>query len=511
MTSLAGPHDTKAPLGLTGLRPSFWVGAARCIDAARLELVRLYDEATDAQRSEGLNDGWEQIHVSLCELARQCADLRLDRVTTFSNDPALISDDVRQAEHTAVEPASTVVLPLTAGNADHLDGGPYNRTPPGMLKAVAQRLDAVGTEIVMYGAASEPERSEVGDRIRIHLRELQVRYAHTALEGEAGQPSPASHSDASVGTEDVDVDDRLGTLHAALSVSDLGIPSRMMVELAPVDGPRTFDVQDDLARMVCCRSAAALAIRLRWLVVASGTLGSAAPVLVIFAVHWAGGGLGQFALAYQFPAWLEVWYCVGWWLGTCAMLLCYASMQREIAWMALRQFSTLWVITMTAVFVAAFVSLQEFGVHRSTWVVLPVYIGCALFFPMIAMGDALPPKLRLHILRFFGPVGLGATATVAVVLRLPTAEDTPGEFVWKVMGTDTVTNLQMLTYSASVLAVLLAKGVLRAWVFPSKLAFIQTSLDVSECVSGAVPEARAAVRSGSANVAPHPLDPSELG
>jgi hypothetical protein len=62
-----------------------------------------------------------------------------------------------------------------------------------------------------------------------------------------------------------------------------------------------------------------------------------------------------------------------------------------------------------------------------------------------------------------------------------------------------------------VVAVLLAKGVLRAWVFPSKLAFIQTSLDISEFVSGAAPEARAAARSGSANVAPHPLDPSELG
>ncbi len=97
-----------------------------------------------------------------------------------------------------------------------------------------------------------------------------------------------------------------------------------------------------------------------------GVLGSAVPVLVIFAVHWASGGPGQFALAYEWPLWLEVWMCIGWWLGVCVQLLLFASMQREIALMALKQVSTLWIIAMTGVFVAAFVSLYEFGVHRST-------------------------------------------------------------------------------------------------------------------------------------------------
>jgi hypothetical protein len=73
----------------------------------------------------------------------------------------------------------------------------------------------------------------------------------------------------------------------------------------------------------------------------------------------------------------------------CVQLVCFASMQREIAWMALKQVATLWIIAMTGVFVAALVSLYEFGVHRSTWVDLPVYIGCALFYPLIAMADAL--------------------------------------------------------------------------------------------------------------------------
>ena len=64
--------------------------------------------------------------------------------------------------------------------------------------------------------------------------------------------------------------------------------------------------------------------------------------------------------------------------------------------------------------------------------VLPLHVGIPLLFPLVAMADALPPKLRLSVLRFLGPL----------VLRLPSAEDTPGKLVWTVMGTDTVTNLQ---------------------------------------------------------------------
>ncbi len=66
-------------------------------------------------------------------------------------------------------------------------------------------------------------------------------------------------------------------------------------------------------------------------------------------------------------------------------------------------------------------------------------------YALLPAGDALPPKLRLRILRFLAPFALGRAVAVSLVLRLPTAEDTPGELVWTVMGTDTVTNLQALT------------------------------------------------------------------
>ena len=183
--------------------------------------------------------------------------------------------------------------------------------------------------------------------------------------------------------------------------------------------------------------------------------------------------------------------------------------------MALKQVSTMWIIAMTGVWVAAFVSLWEFGVHRSTWVVLPVYIGCALFFPLIAMADALPPKLRLRVLRFLGPFALGCVAANALLLRLPTAEDTPGKLVWTVMGTDTVTNLQALTYSATVMMVLLAEGVVRSWAFQDQLAFIQTNLCVTELETNArlsdEPRAASPVAANtSASVAPLSLEVSSL-
>jgi hypothetical protein len=130
--------------------------------------------------------------------------------------------------------------------------------------------------------------------------------------------------------------------------------------------------------------------------------------------------------------------------------------------------------------------LYDFGIHRPTWANVPVYMVFMLFFPLVAMADAFPPAVRLVILRFIGPTALAAVGVVALMLRLPTAEGTPGKLVWTVMGTDTVTNLQVMTYSATVIAVLLAEGLLRAWVFPNELAFIGASLRLRVTGRGAV-------------------------
>jgi len=355
------------------MQPSFCADAARCIDVARLELVRLYNEATEAQRSE--QDGWQQIQLSLRELARECTHLRPDLIHRFSNDgPVLVTKKVHMD------------LPLDVGCVGYVEGAHDNGTPRGVLAPVAKRLGAIGAELAaMYAAASRAERPDVGEPIGISLRELQLQYPHAPLAEDIGShPGPRSHADASVGTDDVEVEAPDGplarrrmTVREVLAILDsgndtitgidntmTGIASSMVVELAPCDGPHSFDVQNDVARMVCGRSAAALVVRLRWVGIVIGILGAALPILLVFAVHWARGGLGQFAMAYEWPLWLEVWMCVGWWLIMCVQLVCFASMQREIAWMALKQVATLWIIAMTGVFVAALVSLYEFGGAR---------------------------------------------------------------------------------------------------------------------------------------------------
>ena len=162
MASQARPHASKAFLGPTGLQPSFCMNAARCIDVARLELMRLYNEATVAQRSD--QDGWEQIQLSLRELARQCADLWPDLVHPFSED-GLVS--ITEKAHTD--------LPLDVVDVGHVEGAHDHGTPQGLLAAVTEHLDAIGTELAAtYAAASGAERLQVGEWIRIRLCELHL-------------------------------------------------------------------------------------------------------------------------------------------------------------------------------------------------------------------------------------------------------------------------------------------------------------------------------------------------
>ena len=419
-------------------------------------------------------------------------------------------------------------------------------TAPSFCTAIAKAVEAFRAEIEeLYAVAPEAELSDGGRLLRQSLVELHLqcrvstgdeRLACAHSSGAAGSggkadlrqgrqawetPTPStrrlasSYADASVGTDDIvapPARGRAASLARSLTVQQLlgALDRGMTIELSSSHKTRPFDVQRDVASLVFGRSATALAIRLRWLCVAIIGLGAAVPVFLIFTVHWASGGMGQFALAYAWPFWLEVWICVGYWLSFGVVLLWYASMQLGIAWMALRQFSTMWVISMSGVWITALASIYEFGVQRSTWVGLPVYIMLLVFFPLVAMADALPPKLRLTFLRFGALFGLAGTAIVTLGLRLPTAEGTPGELLWTGMGIDTVTNLQALTYSSTVMVVLLSKGVLRAWVYPDRLAFVQTSLYIAESAAGARSGGLHApsvdVPGASASIAPHPLE-----
>ena len=348
--------------------------------------------------------------------------------------------------------------------------------------------DGSGSSARLSGAENWMERSEVAHR----PRRTQASASHGDFRGKTlhvAWAPPAvlgSHVHASVGADDASAVDAVSasSLAASLPAPPMGPPAET-IDLRAADGPRLLLLSRDVTSLFLGRPAASLRKvsrrRWKWMQLAGVlvcVLSVPAPTLVVFAAHWANGGAGQFALAYEWPLWLEVWWCAGWWLHVCLTLLAYASLQRDLAWMALKQPSTMWFIAMTGVLIAGLVSLTEVGIRRGTWSMLPSYVGLGLAFPLCALADALPRGLRLQFLRFGAPAGLVATAIIAVVLRLPAAEGTPGELVWTVMGKDTVTNLQALTYSSTVLAVLLAEGVVHAWAFPNELAFIRSGVRI---------------------------------
>jgi len=349
---------------------------------------------------------------------------------------------------------------------------------PGQRSAatLAQHLDAVEMQAVRRTI----ERPDDEDSCSPMTERCTGADLDTRLGTRAAPTAPLAGSldDVSVGIDSTHADgvdaDAAYRAHAA-SFPPLPIDPVGTIELTAKPFPR-LDPSRDVASLVFGRAAAPLVIRLRWVLAVIASLGAPTPTIVTFAVHWASGGVGQFAIAYEWPLWLEVWWCVGYWVSFGVVVLLYGSLQRELAWIALKQPSTLWIIAMCVLWGAGFVSLHDFGIQRSTWVTVPLHVTPMLFFPLVAMAEAMPPAVRLSVLRYLGLVCLGGTGMIAIALRLPTAEQTPGKLVWTVMGTDTVTNLQVATYSATVIAVLLAEGVMRAWVFPNELAFIRTSV-----------------------------------
>jgi len=172
-------------------------------------------------------------------------------------------------------------------------------------------------------------------------------------------------------------------------------PAQSGIELKVEHDGRSLQISQDLASLVFGRAAAPLVVRLRWVLAVIASLGAPTPTIVTFAVHWASGGVGQFAIAYEWPLWLEVWWCVGWWVTLVVVVLLYGSLQRELAWIAFKQPSTLWIIAMCGLWGAGFVSLHDFGIQRSTWVTVPLHVTPMLFFPLVAMADAMPPAVRL--------------------------------------------------------------------------------------------------------------------
>jgi hypothetical protein len=85
---------------------------------------------------------------------------------------------------------------------------------------------------------------------------------------------------------------------------------------------------------------------------------------------------------------------------------------------------------MTCVLVAGDAHNLTVALQRELWIDL------LLFFPLVAMADALPPGLRVYVLRYLVSGAMSLLAFLALALRLPMAADTPGCVQRGVMGFD---------------------------------------------------------------------------
>jgi hypothetical protein len=234
----------------------------------------------------------------------------------------------------------------------------------GLVDPLAQRLEAAGALLSrLQFVASSAEVADVRALVDVVAGELML-----ARERELGATRPAVRSQgvAAAWVADDELPADGANAHAEVEPPMDGFVET--IELSALQGARLLDSSQDLAGLVSGRLSVELATRLTTtrVVVGVGYVGAAVPCLVIFATLWATGGVGQFAMAYKWPFWLEVWFCVGWWICAGLLLLAYGSLHRELAWMALKQASTCWIIAMTMVYVGASVSLYDFGVRRDT-------------------------------------------------------------------------------------------------------------------------------------------------
>ena len=316
----------------------------------------------------------------------------------------------------------------------------------------------------------------VQGRIRISGRSIPPDSQASAL-AQAPAPPAVMEPGTGVDGEQLHEADWEARSPVGSALDDDALPT-WAAEIVPVDGVRTFDVARDVASLVFGVSVADLAVRFRWPCIALAIVGGVAPIMVVFWAHWARGGWGEYALAYPRPYWNDLWQAAGVWATVPVLLLWFGSLQKDVAWLALKQPSTWWVTLMAAVFTAGDASHLTFALQRELWIDLPVYICCMLIFPLVAMADALPPGLRLPMLRFAGTGLMGLMAVMAVLPRLPSAADAPGCVLWAVLGVDMITNIQASAYSSTVLVALLAEGSAHAWMWPNQLAFIREPIEL---------------------------------
>ena len=245
-----------------------------------------------------------------------------------------------------------------------------------------------------------------------------------------------------------------------------------------------FHLEHDLASALCGHTASRL-VATRWFrLTFTATVCFGALLPEALQVVLADCEFGQLPWLYPVPFWLDLWRCLGYWAASPFYFPLFGAMQRELLLKSLSQMSSVWIIVVTCGYISALVSLFTVGLGRSIWLDLPRYAVLLVFFPFMALSDALPEVVRRDVIRYAGAAACVIMATIVTFLNLPWAADAPGIQMWAVMGVESVTNLNMSPKCASILTLLLLRGVVSAWVWPNRLAFIKGPL-VAETVGGA--------------------------
>jgi len=187
----------------------------------------------------------------------------------------------------------------------------------------------------------------------------------------------------------------------------------------------------------------------------------------------------------QKPLWGEALLCASSSLLLACVIALYGSMQRQIVKRVLLQAGTMYIWATSVVFVLFGMtpSYAYSPVRGSIWFYAPYLFTLAIGFPVIAMSDALPAKVRRPIVLYVAPLAVVYSIYLSVALRMPGAQaSTENVFLYNA-GAETMTSFDLRLECLGILGCLLARGALNAWVWPGRMAYMHAKINAEELVA----------------------------
>ena len=157
----------------------------------------------------------------------------------------------------------------------------------------------------------------------------------------------------------------------------------------------------------------------------------------------------------------------------------YCSLQRNLLFRIVKTPTTIWIFLVTLVYTFSAIHFRWRNLGAQAVIYSPLYLVTFSIFPLVSVSDALPGKLRKNFLRWIGIVVIGVSinAFVQKVKTDETIEDLEKGLIVS-FGSEKITDTSIATRILPILIVLLAEGVVNAWVRPDELAFSYTGVKV---------------------------------